>query len=77
MNAIDHSLQDGLNPHRLVKRCSQELIVARKVAINGDAGGVKDCSLSIRSQPNASTVCSQRFVCLGTQTLLFSDNTEV
>ena len=40
--------------------------VARKVATNRDTGGVKDYSLSNRSQPNASTVCSQRFFYLGT-----------
>ena len=43
--------------------------VASKVRTNGRAGGNKDCSLSFRSQSNASTVCSQRFFSLGTQTL--------
>ena len=42
-----------------IRRTSR--FVARKVATNRDTGGVKDCSLSNRSQPNASTVCSQRF----------------
>jgi len=50
--------------------------VARKVATNGDAEGDKDCSLSFRSQPNASTVRYQRFSLSGNsfQTLLFSEN---
>ena len=48
--------------------------VASKVTTNGGAGGDKDCSLSFRSQANASTVCSQRFFSPGNSYIIFCCN---
>ena len=48
--------------------------VASKVTTNERAGGDKDCSLSFRSQPNASTVYSEPFFSPGNSNIIFYCN---